>query len=325
MNTQRRQKGAVNPFPLLILSMIVIGMLSDALLTTSDVRHYNQQVDTINKKIDTIVKQAFQYHIDNMAGVDNPLLIGRWPANIQALYDVIYLQQCDPAAQCIPVDRTPWDSAISIEPFTPQDTSDPLNPKDLPAKLRISLNTSGAMGETSADIGLANEIASLYPAANVVGTAVSFEVSRPGVEIVHDALMSRDGSKKPTADWNFDGFKIADMGDVTFKDYRDSSGQPVSLRNSVFDTISLYGHGDYVNMPTCPSGANPKIYLAMAQLVGRNATAVKLGAFQAYALTEPSRWRVQIRYYTQNSSGSGYWEYPRNTEAKALTLTRCES
>ncbi|MFS1436110.1 MULTISPECIES: hypothetical protein [Vibrio] len=327
MKSMNKQKGLMGFFPVIGLAILIMGLMGTQLLITADIRKVNQYEDTINKKIETIIKSAWMYHLDNVANVTDPTLIGRWPANIAALYNVNYLQSCNAGATCIPVDVTPWGSNITLTRFTPQDTSTPSNPINLPAKIRISLNTSGSMPTGSGDIGFANEIASLYPAGAVVGTTVTFEVARPGVEIAHDALMPRNGSRGPTANWDFEGFEISRMGDITFDGYTDISGNPVSLRDSVFDIIGLYGHGQYVSHPRCPSGSVPRIYLAMSQLVGKNAQAVKLGAFQTYALNESSnrRWRVQIRYYTQNSSGTGYWEYPRSTEAKALTLTRCET
>ncbi len=305
--------------------LLVMGMMTDQLVRTDDVRQYNATVDLVEDKVETILVSSFEFHLNNMGGEPDPTAIGRWPADVQALYDVFYLQSCKPDAQCIPVEKTPWDSEIAIRPFTPVDDTDPLNPIDLPAKLEVSLDTNGATGTLNGDIGLANTLASLYPAGNVVDTTVTFEVGRPGVEIVHDALMPRDGSRGPTANWGFEGFEIADMGDIHFKDYLDSDGNPVSLRDSTFDTISLFGNDDQVNKPTCPSGSEAKVYTAISQLVGKNAKAVKMGSFQSYAIDSGSYWRIKIRYFTQDSAGNGYWEFPQSSESKALVLTRCET
>lgn len=320
-----KQSGFTGVVPLLIMALLVTSTLVATLVTVQETRNFDLQVESMDGKIKSIIEAAWAYHLGNINNVADPTLETRWAADIETLYNASYLQRCDPTATCIDIDKTPWGSDITMTPFTPVDNTNPSSPVNRPAKLRIAFDTAGAAGGNVAeDIALANILAARYPAAGVTGTVVSFEVGRPGVEIAHDALTRRDGTAPPTADWNFDNYSITGLKDINFEGFVGGDGQPVSLRESVFDTISLVSHGQYVNKPTCPTGLTPKIYLASAQMVGKGAKAVKIGGFQNNATHSGNQWLVTIRYYTQNSAGNGYWEYPNASDAKALAFTRCE-
>ncbi|WP_198927275.1 hypothetical protein [Vibrio genomosp. F10] len=321
----KKQGGFGYILPLVVMAILASSALLDTLMFTKEVKRYDHFVKNTTDKVVEIVKSAWTFHLDDLNNEPDPTSINRWPENTDSLYAVNYLEQCDPLASCIEINRTLWDSPIEFERFVPQDVTDPLNPIDLPAKIRFTIDTSGATDNGAGDIGLAMELASHFPAGSVIGTEISFSVSRPAVDIAHNALTRTDGTNLPTAHWDFDGFNITEMGDMNFKDYIGGDGTPVSLRDSVFDTISLYSHGSYINKPSCPAGSISKIYLGMSQLVGRNSKAVKMGSFQTYATDSGSRWMVNIRYYTQNTSGVGYWEYPDGNNGKALAFTRCET
>lgn len=323
-SSYRKQAGYSGLLIILLLALVISSVILGIQLAAKEAKQRDALVELTVDKIEEIYLSAAQYHTDNMAGVSDPLLQARWPANIAALYAVNYLRTCNSGVRCIPVDRTSWNSAITITPFTPVDTSDPANPKNLPAKLRLTLNTSGSSVDNAGDRGLAGRLMAYFPVAEVTGTTVNIEFSRPGVEIAHDALTRRDGTAEPTADWGFAGFKIEDIGDINYKDYIGGDGAPVSAKRSTFDTVGLFSHGQTVPMPrSCPSGTSPKIYTSLSHLVGRGGKAVKIGALQTFAQVSGSNWVIIIRYYTTPDSGTPTWEYPNWNDAKALIFTRC--
>lgn len=319
---RKNQKGnylLLSAITLLTISSIVLEMQ----YTASQERQYVHLNDVTTKKLNEIIESALSYHLDNVTGEADPTSINRWPVDINALYSSNYLVSCPNGTSCIPVDRTSWDQPITITPFVPQDLTDPLNPVNLPAKLRFSFDVDGYSRDNADEIGLANELASHYPAGSVTGTVVSFEIGRPGTEIAHDALLRKDGTTPLVANWTVGGFNIDDIGDASFTGYIGGGGSPVSVRASTFDEVGLYGHNEIIDKPTCPSGTTDQIFTSLSHLVGNNSQAVKLGAIQTYATETGNQWRVQIRYYTIEDDGTSGWVTPNANEAKALVFTRC--
>ncbi len=99
----------------------------------------------------------------------------------------------------------------------------------------------------------------------------------------------------------------------------------MSVLESTFDTVGLYGYNDRVKYPNCPENFSKEIYTAFSHLTGNNSQAVKIGSIQTFAepKDDEGSWLIRIRYYTHDDNGNGGWVFPSNNDAKALVLSRC--
>ncbi|WP_063664951.1 hypothetical protein [Aliivibrio fischeri] len=324
MKIQNRQKQSGFLFPIVFILLAVISAL---LYNTRMVLLHKEHVrvkELVIKKVERMLQAAYSYHVDNAANEPDPLSVNRWPLDMTVLYTSNYLSECPITVDtCIPIDKTPWDSDIIFLPYTPQDLTDPANPIDLPARLQFTIDTANYGRNNASDIGLANELAGHFPGATVTGTIVEFEFDRPGSEIAHDALVRTDGTTPLEANWLIGGFNIEDVGDIKFKDYIGGDGEPVSLRDSTFDVVGLFSHDERFAKPSCPVGSESKIYTAISYIRGKGSKAVKFGAIDTFAINSGNDYIVQIRYFTEDTSGNPIWEYPNAIDAKALVLSRC--
>ncbi|SDH81352.1 hypothetical protein SAMN04488136_13058 [Vibrio xiamenensis] len=314
-------------YPLIV---VLLGAVTYLLDTQLFVEKRNSEVRAIEitvNKVDSIYTAAVAYHIENIAGVEDYNSASRWPTDMQELYDTGLLTQCDGSADvCYEHNTTPWGSTISIEPVVVDvDTGASPSGTVSVSRLKFTMDAAGATPTNSGDFSVANRIAGYYPNGSTEGTEITFYFDRPGTEYVHQAFTRRDGSALPTNDWNFAGYTIEDIGDLNFKDFTDSDGNPVSVLESTFDTVGLYGQDQLVGKPNCPQNYTPEIFTAISHFTGRGVRAVKLGSVQSYASVDSASgdWKIHFRYYTQDDDGNGQWEYPNEIDAKALVLTKC--
>ncbi|RJX68654.1 type II secretion system protein [Vibrio sinensis] len=318
MPRKRKQGGYGLLDVLLALSLTTVILL---ILIPMGIRYYQKkQVDEYVASLkSTIVQmQLYQYHKTSQEGFSSnpffPEFMDSWPASFDALmldYGGAFKELCGPlneaAGACVRPDTVPF----TTQKLTLEQVMGPTN------KVYLVIPTSTLPDDgPRARWGL--PLLAIPEAQLRTNGDIQINLRPLTKSIMYDEFLRKDGSVHLTNDWDVGGnHAIVNTKDVTILN-SDSTQKIVSRGLSETTTLK---HGEWLKKPSCPTGTEPRIWLALGYINVSNRYTLT-GSQKPFIDTETTtHWEVGLEVRVENNETG---EFAISNDGEILAITQCK-
>lgn len=251
------QRNTQAGFTLMEMTLVMAVMIGIAVVALPKIQQETDHllVDKATEEMRMWLEAGMAYYRDT----------GSWPGDTSVLVTGGYMPSGSATG--------PWGSSYTLAPAA--------------GRLQITYDA----GEQK----FAERISAELPLASVAGSVVTAEIVVPGTELVHDALLPRDGSRPMTGTLDMAGNDIADAGTVNANTF-DASNEIVTPIMRDKDDTSYHvkpsgwsrmnninidgsgGQGIYLNMPDTNGNGTPDAFWLDTGLI-RYAGVVNHGSY----------------------------------------------
>ncbi|QFT13400.1 hypothetical protein [Vibrio sp. THAF190c] len=297
---RKKQKGD-------LLVNVALGLIVLIVIAVSGARvlrnlKQEQLANIAVNRIMTVQDAAQRHFMESVLSGSAPDSLNNYPLNINELIADGYIDACSDANEvaglCLNQTKLPWvtagnaDVVLNLVRFS--------DPADNYPAFRLSFDISNIQ-----PIRFRNVVRSKLieiPNYTEAGGVVTITFTRPGTAVTMDSLVSRDGSDPMTADWDYGGFYLDNVRDISFTGLTDRTALTGTVK--VGSLVTSGATGTSVTKPTCPTDYQPRIEVAVKGITATGSDLpYNLKAVAAWAVDNGVDWLVRYRATGEDVDG----------------------
>ncbi|MFL7013599.1 hypothetical protein [Enterovibrio norvegicus] len=304
----KRQRGAnILSVSLGLIALIVVGLMLARAVQT----YKHEQVALVTeKRIEYVHKAMQRAYLNAVTGGLSPSDLAAYPANSAALLATGHIPPCDDISElaglCLNQLKLPWvdianvDEQIDIQTFA--------DPSDNYPAYSLTFSVTGINPIKLRNI-VVSRLSQLPGFANDGAGGITLTFTRPGTAINYENLVKKDGSEPMTDDWDYGGFYLDNVKDISFSEMTDRTAITGTVKiGSAFIPDNT---GISIDKHTCPDGYVAEIEPWVVGMGGSDA--VDLGynfrSFSTWPQDNGSSWQLYFRALGEDSSGNPRFYY----------------
>lgn len=263
----------------------------------------NEQLANVAvKRIETIADAAQRHFMQSIIAGNATDSLNNYPINTAELITDGFIDPCSNADElaglCLNITKMPWVDALNADVFvTLTRFTDPAD--NYPA-FNLSFDISNITPIKFRNIVRSKMIR--FPDYTEAGGVITIGFTRPGTAVTMDNLVKKDGTEPMLNDWDYGGFYLDNVRDISFSGVNDRTALTGSVK--VGSLVTSGTSGTSVPKPTCPSD-----YVARIEVSVKGVTAVgsalpyNLKAVASWAVDNGTDWLVRYRATAEDVNG----------------------
>lgn len=296
---------------LVSVSLAVVALITISLIIAQGVRIYKyEQIAMVAMKRVEFVHDAMQkYYMDEISTGTSPSDTSAYPSSRSELISSGYIEECKPAdekaGKCLDMTKLPWvttsydDQKMSINVDT--------GPDGYP-EFDLSLSVAGLEPTKLRNI-VKSKLTQLPGFSDDGAGTITFTFSRPGQAVNFESLVSRDGSKPMTDNWDYGNYYLENVKDISFTGINDRTAITGMVKMG-----SVYvddNQGEPLNKPDCPTGYKPGIEVWTVGMGGSDPDNLGYNtrSFAAWYTDDSDKWTLYFRSLAEDSGGTPTFFY----------------
>lgn len=254
-------------------------------------------------RIKTIADAAQRHFMEAVIGGSAPNSLNNYPIDINELITDGFIDQCtdanEVAGNCLNITKMPWvtssntDVVVNLTRFL--DSAD-----NYPA-FSISFDISNIRPIKFRNVVRTRMLE--FPNYTEASGVITISFTRPGTAVTMDNLVKKDGSEPMLDDWDYGGFYLDNVRDISFSGVTDRTALTGSVK--VGSLITSGTSGSAVTKPTCPSDYTARIEVSVKGITAvGSALPYNLKAVSAWAVDNGTNWLVRYRATAEDVNGA---------------------